>query len=405
MTTIPLSKKAETYLQTLCRVKPNRTVGSEGNRVATAMFTGTMAELGWKIESEEFDCIDWTYGDAHLTVAGRSFEIFVGSYSLGCDVHAPLAVFSTIEELETTEVQDNIVLLRGDLVKEQLMPKGFPFYNPDHHRRLVGLLEEKQPLAIVAATGRDPGLAGGVYPFPLIEDGDFDIPSVYMKDVVGDRLAEYGGQVVSLTSEALRTPAKGYNITARKGSDPNRRIVIFGHIDAKEDTPGALDNGTGVAVLLLLGELLADYAGDPAIELVALNGEDYYAASGEILWIENNAGRFSEIVLGINIDAAGYCEVETAFSLYACPPQIDQAIRAAFAARPGVMEGEAWYQSDHSMFIQNQVPALAITSERFMELSTYVTHTPKDSPELVDYDKVVDIALALRDLVLDLSQA
>lgn len=208
-----------------------------------------------------------------------------------------------------------------------------------------------------------------------------------------------------MLSVAQRTPAKGYNITARKGGDPNRRIVIFGHIDAKEDTPGVLDNGTGVAVLFLLGELLADYAGDPVIELIALNGEDHYAAVGEILWIKNNAGRFSEIRLGINIDAAGYIEGETAFSLYACPPEIDQSIRSAFMAYPGMMEGEAWYQSDHSLFIQNQVPALAITSENFMHLTTYITHTPKDSPELVDYDKVVDIALVLRDLVLDLTQA
>jgi len=404
MTNNSLSQKTETFLQTLCQLKPNRTVGSEGNRAATTMFAETMASLGWEVESEAFDCIDWTYDDAHLTVGDVSFGLLVGAYSLGCDLRAPLVTFSTIEELEVAEVSDRIILLRGDLVKEQLMPKNFPFYNPDHHRRLVSLLEEKQPLAIIAATGRDPGLAGGVYPFPLIEDGDFNIPSVYMKDVDGVRLADYAGQDVSLVSVAQRTPAKGYNITARKGSDLNRRIVIFGHIDAKEDTPGALDNGTGVAVLFLLGELLAKYAGDPTIELVALNGEDYYAASGELLWIKNNAGRYSEIKLGINIDAAGYRKGDTAFSLYGCPPQIDQSIRTAFATFPGVMEGEAWYQSDHSMFIQNQVPALAITSEHFMELTTYITHTPKDNLELVDYDKVVDIALALRDLVLDLSQ-
>ncbi len=148
--------------------------------------------------------------------------------------------------------------------------------------------------------------------------------------------------------------------------------------------------------------MLADYAGEPAIEVVALNGEDHYAAPGELLWIKNNTGRFSEISLGINIDAAGYDEGETAFSLYGCPPEIDQAIRSVFASRPGMMEGEPWYQSDHSMFIQNEVPALAITSERFMHLTTYITHTPKDNPDIVDYDKVVDIALALRDLVLDL---
>jgi hypothetical protein len=37
-----------------------------------------------------------------------------------------------------------------------------------------------------------------------------------------------------------------------------------------------------------------------------------------------------------------------------------------------------------------------------MELSTYVTHTARDHPALVDYDKLVNVALALRDLLLDL---
>jgi hypothetical protein len=46
---------------------------------------------------------------------------------------------------------------------------------------------------------------------------------------------------------------------------------------------------------------------------------------------------------------------------------------------------------------------MAITSEQFMELSTHVTHTPKDSPDLVDSRKVVAIAQALGDLLLDLS--
>jgi hypothetical protein len=41
---------------------------------------------------------------------------------------------------------------------------------------------------------------------------------------------------------------------------------------------------------------------------------------------------------------------------------------------------------------------VAITSDRLIELSTDVTHTSKDRPELVDYSKLVDIALALQDL-------
>jgi aminopeptidase YwaD len=90
--------------------------------------------------------------------------------------------------------------------------------------------------------------------------------------------------------------------------------------------------------------------------------------------------------------------------LYDCPEEIAASIRKVFSALEDSVEGEQWYQSDHSIFIQQQVPALALTSDRFVELSTYVTHTPEDSPEIVDCTRVANVALTLRDLVRDLDR-
>jgi len=48
------------------------------------------------------------------------------------------------------------------------------------------------------------------------------------------------------------------------------------------------------------------------------------------------------------------------------------------------------------MFVQNGCPAMAITSQDFMpSLSAEMTHTPKDTPDLVDGRKLVNIARAL----------
>lgn len=399
-----LSEKASDYLHKLCSEIPSRRVGSKGNREATDFFARLVDFFGFETECPEFDCIDWTHGDVHLTAQGKEYQAFASPYALGCQVHAPLVVASTLEELEATDALGKILLVQGELAKEQLMPKEFPFYNPEHHKKIAHLLETKAPQAIVAATSRDPALAGGVYPFPLIEDGDFDIPSTYMTAEEGERLATDAGQEVSLEMVAERIPAKGCNVIARKGISMARRVVVCAHIDAKMGTPGALDNATGVAVLLLLAELLTDYAGDLGIEIVAVNGEDYYAASGEIQFVESNAGRFSEIVLGINLDGAGYKGGNTAYSLYECPAEMSNLIRSAFTARQGFVEGEPWYQSDHMLFVQNQRPALALTSDRFTELWTHIAHTPKDRPEIVDPAKLVAIGLTLRDLLLDLAQ-
>jgi len=101
-------------------------------------------------------------------VDAARFQAFVSPYSLGCHVRAPLQVASTLDELEKATVDGGVLLLRGELTKGQLMPKNFPFYNPDEHKRIIGLLESKRPAAIVAATARDLEMVGSQYPFPSL---------------------------------------------------------------------------------------------------------------------------------------------------------------------------------------------------------------------------------------------
>lgn len=402
MITHQLSTKAGAYLRKLCLEIPNRRVGSRGNQEATGFFAGVLASYEFAVESPQFDCMDWAQEGARLTVAGAAFEVQPSPYSLGCRARAPLVAASTLDQLQALECSDKILLLRGDLTREHLMPKNFTFYNPEEHQRIIRLLENSQPQAIIAATSRDPGMAGAMYPFPLIEDGDFDIPSVYMKDLDGDRLFGHAGEQVYLESRARRIPAKGCNVVARKGGSQNRRVVLCAHIDAKMGTPGAIDNASGIVTLLLLAELLADYSGQLGIEIVALNGEDYYSAPGEMLFLTQNAGKLEQVLLGVNLDGAGYHRGKTAYSLYDPPAEIAEVIHAVFADYASMVEGEQWYQSDHSLFVMNNRPALAITSDAFMELSTEITHTPNDTPGIVAVEKLVDIALALNEILLRL---
>jgi len=404
VTPVLSSDKAGAYLRQLCLEIPGRSVGTKGNQAATDFFANAVARFGFEIEFQAFDCMDWTTDGVSLKVGSASFEAYSSPYSLGCQVRAPLVVATTLEELEASQASGMIILLRGDSAREQLMPKNFPFYNPDHHKHIIRLLETKKPSAIVAATSKDAEMAGGVYPFPLIEDGDFDIPSVYMTEEEGNRLAEYSGRLASLESRTGRIPARGRNIIARKSASPSRRIVLFAHIDAKPGTPGAIDNASGITVLLLLAQLLEDYSGSLGIEIAALNGEDYYSNPGEQQYLSTNSGRFAEITLGVNLDGVGFHRGNTAYSLYDCPPIIAGAIHGVFSAHEGIIEGEPWYQGDHGLFLMNQRPALAITSELAMELLTEIIHTPADSPEVVDTTKLVGVAVALRDLILHLDR-
>jgi len=404
MSVTHLAEKAEAYLRRLCLEIPSRRVGSPGNREATDLFARVAASFGFATESPEFDCIDWREEGADLAAGGQAFTAFPSPYSLGCRVRAPLVVVSTDEQLAAATITGKILLLRGEVAKEQLMPKNFAFYNPDRHRWILQLLEERQPLAVVTATARDLEMVGSQYPFPLFEDGDFDIPSVYMTDAEGDRLATLAGEEVALESRATRTPATGCNVIARKGADPHRRIVLFAHIDARMGSPGAGDNASGVTALLLLAEILAGNSGGLGIEIVALNGEDYYANPGEMQYLALNEGQFGEIVLGINLDDVGYRRGRVAYSLYGCPDDLAGSIRGVLAGYEGLIEGEPWYQGDHGLFLMNQTPALAFTSELLAELMAEITHTPNDTPETVDPAKLAQVALALQALIVRLDR-
>ncbi|MDR1761042.1 MAG: M28 family peptidase [Bacteroidales bacterium] len=396
-----LVEKVQSHLYVLCSEIGERRVGSEKNRKATAYVEKILTELGWETGKTELSVIDWKTEGASLICNGQSFEVFSSHYSLGCAVKGELLAIDTVSTLEKADIKDKIVLLHGEIASQQIAPKKFPFWNPEEHQHIIALLEKGNPQAIITATARNSALAGGVYPFPMFEDGDFDIPSVFMKDTEGEKLLVHAGQQVELVSKAKRIPETAYNVIGRNSSETKNRIVITAHIDTKIDTPGAIDNGTGVAIVLLLAEVLKNHSGKYPIELVVFNGEDYYGAPGQVKYVEQNSGRFSDIALNINIDGAGYKEGFSCFSPFNLPGTIDNALREVLCAIPEIVEGLPWYQGDHSLFLQNGCPAIAVSSQWFIENMECqeITHTPKDNLSIVNYERVAECTTGIAKLI------
>lgn len=397
--------KARQYLDTLCSVHPNRRTGSSGNRAATEFFAHVVQPFGYNIDVTPFPCLDHVRGEAYLAHQGRTFDVIISPYSLGCDVQGELVAVSTEVELARGDCAGKILLMRGEISSEQLMPKNFVFYNPERHQRIVSLLEAKRPAAIITATARQPEQVGALYPFPLIVDGDFCIPNVHCTDTVGDGLAELAGQVFRLLAQGERQPSTAANVLARLNPDAVRKVIVTAHIDAYEDSPGALDNASGTAVLLLLAEVLSGYDGALGIEIVALNGEDHYSAGGQMDYLRRYGDRLDRVLLAINIDDAGYREGNTAYSFYSCSPELEGHAEAVFRYHPSLARGAAWYNGDHMVFVQRGVPSIAFTSACMAELMRTVTHTPLDLPHLVDPFRLVQLAHALDSLIRSLEGA
>lgn len=393
----------KSYLEKLTVKIGERHVGSLGNAQAVEYFYNVLSSLDYDVQMDEFDCIDWECGEVNLIAGNEQYKAFVSPYSLPCDVKEELVVVSTLGELKTADVSGKILLITDELTKEQIMPKNFTFYNPDEHKEIVSILEEKEPMGIICVTKNEHGISGGLYPFPIFEDGDFDIPSVYMKDVEAEKLIKYNGEKVTLSFCSRRIPAKGSNVSAYKKGKKKGRLVLCAHIDTKKNTPGALDNASGVTVLMMLAKELNDYKGDYDVEIVAFNGEDYYSVPGQMLYMNQNYEELHDIKMVINIDGAGHKDSKTAVSFYNIEDNQIKNLMKNIEVYKTIIKGEEWYEGDHSMFLQQGVPCIAVTSSNVREVGMNITHTPKDVIDNVDPALLWEISSALKNIINNFS--
>ncbi|MBE0476140.1 MAG: M28 family peptidase [Coriobacteriia bacterium] len=392
-----LAERIAVHVEALCLRHPDRHVGSEGNRAANEYFAESVRIHGFEVERTGFPCIDWEPGEVALSAGGEAFEAFPGPYSNPYEGVAELVAASTVEELESLDARGRVLLLTGSVASSQLTPRDYPWYRFEEHTRILEATEHAAPEAVIAATGRDP-MAGALYPFPLIEDGDVGIPSAYMRDVDGERLRKHAGGTVRLRIGSRRAPARCEQLVARRPGGAGR-VVAAAHIDTKPATPGALDNATGVACLLAVAELLHGMPLPHAVELLPFNGEDHYASPGQVEYVRANEGRFGEIRLAVNIDAAGFRGGPTAVSTYECPDELREGVARAASRRELLTEGRPWPQSDHMIFAMRGVPAVALTSAEAQRVLEEIAHTREDLPGLADPALLAETARFVAELL------
>jgi aminopeptidase YwaD len=379
---------------------PDRRVGGPGNQAANAYFADRMEALGLAVRRRTFDCLDWAYGEASLTIAGERYSAFVGPYSPPCDLEARLVGAQSIDDLESPGITGAIVLVYGGLASGQVMPRNFTFYNPENHRRVIRALDEFAPAAVIAATSRDPEMVGSQYPYPLFEDGDLGVASAYLTDMDGERLRAHFGREARLIVDSTRIPSVAEQVVAvLPGTRTDRRVVLTAHIDSRQDSPGALDNASGVATLLAVADLLVSERRELTVEFVPFNGEDNYANPGEMLWISENEGAFGEIVVAINIDDLGMRGTTNHCSFYGCPRVIEERVRLSFGDHPDISEGPQWFQSDHAIFAMHDTPAMALTSSDIAGFMVHYAHSERDTLELAEPALIAAAARFLVDVI------
>jgi aminopeptidase YwaD len=186
-----------------------------------------------------------------------------------------------------------------------------------------------------------------------------------------------------LRLRSVAQPGRAANVIGRRTHLSHDKLVLCAHFDTKPGTPGALDNAAGVATVLALAQRLA--ADPPAnLEFVFFNGEDHYAAPGEVVYLSGSGGEFGRIALVVNIDGVGLSGAGTTVAFFNCPDAWADAARATLHRRSNVTEAEPWPQGDHSIFAMQGVPCIALTSGGIHSLIDSLIHTPSDTLDRLD---------------------
>lgn len=369
--------RIEAHLAALTRWPAGRPVGSPANHEAEDHIAAALGAAGYEIERQAFDCVDWRLEGVELWADGLALPVVANPYSPAADVSAPVVAAATYAELAAADLAGRIAVLHGALTAEALFPRNYPFFTVEEHVRLIDLLLARRPAAVVMVSH------AAENPAPLIEDGDFALPSVTVPAGVGQALRRAAGPV-TLRLSSSRQPGRAANVIGRRAAPARHKLLLCAHFDTKPGTPGALDNAAGVAAVLALSEQLAARPPDSNVEIVAFNGEDHYAAPGEMAYIAGCGSDFGRIALLINVDGVGLRGQPATVAFFNCPEAWAGRARTLIGRWVGIAESAPWPEGDHSIFAMQGVPCLAITSGGIHALLDGVIHTPADTLDRVD---------------------
>lgn len=236
------------------------------------------------------------------------------------------------------------------------------------------------------------------------------------------QLTAYGADAVNL------------EVALHGRNQPAEILVIGAHYDTVLHSPGANDNGSGVAALLELARLLRHRQPGRTIRLVAFANEEspfYFTKEmGSHQYAARCKARGEKIIGMLALETMGYYADTPGSQRYPWPFGLFYPNRADFIAMvgnlpsralvrhvtagfrqhakfpaeglaaPGFVYGIGW--SDHWSFWEQGYPALMVTDTAFFRSPYY--HTPQDSPEKLDYERLARVVAGLGQVVLDLAR-
>ncbi len=240
-------------------------------------------------------------------------------------------------------------------------------------------------------------------------------------------------KVLEQTYEVRGRSVKNLEVIIPGTSSSHEILVVGAHYDTVFGSPGANDNGSGVAALVEIARLLANQSFQRTLRLVAFVNEEppFYRTHnmGSRVYAKRAKRRGDNIIGMLSLETIGYYDDKAGSQHYPVPfglfyPSTGNFVRfvgslssyglvraviSSFrrhtkfpsegTAAPGWLTGIGW--SDHESFWKYGYPALMVTDTALFRYAHY--HLPTDRPEFIDYDRLARVVAGLARVIVDLA--
>jgi Zn-dependent M28 family amino/carboxypeptidase len=235
------------------------------------------------------------------------------------------------------------------------------------------------------------------------------------------------------TFELAKLPLSNVEAVHEGTTRAGEILVVGAHYDSVAGCPGANDNASGVAAVLELAQRFSAERQPRTIHFVAFVNEEppffQTAHMGSVVYANAAKARGDRVVGMLSLETMGYYSNDKGSQRYPAPmaglyPDVGNFIgfvanvgsarllmraRRAFkrgtsfplqsAAVPAAIPGVGW--SDHWAFWQAGYAAIMVTDTAPFRYPWY--HTPHDTPDKIDFDRLAHVVDGLEAVVRSLA--
>jgi Zn-dependent M28 family amino/carboxypeptidase len=304
---------------------PNRYGGHVDEVGARDYIAARLADLRLETRLEEFPCHHWHPGRAALTIHGAAGgSVSVPSVNLPMNGSAVVEANVVYVE-EGTPAQFACVAdrVRGQIV---MVNSRCPGYS---HRPRTCRRDKYRQAAAAGAVGfiymrHEGGLLPEVYHLP--GDGVAPLPGVSITREAGALVLQHARQGARMRVEVENqvTEGRSWNVIADLPGPPGAPVILVGaHYDTLIGCPGAIDDASGVAVLLEAAGALSRYRRvlRKGIRFVAFGLEES-GLLGARAYVAAHRADLQGVEFMLNVDGAAYGAAEKGVGLQGWPALI-----------------------------------------------------------------------------------